>query len=91
MNNVLIESQIEMKTGGILNTSLIVDQWPEFELEQLGCCPVCGDKERSVLFSGLADTVAKVAPGKWTLWQCGGLWFWVSGPKAVAAKHWPGI
>jgi SAM-dependent methyltransferase len=70
MNNALIESQIAMKTGGISNTSLIVDQWPESELEHLECCPVCGDKERTVLFSGLVDTVAHVAPGKWTLWHC---------------------
>lgn len=44
--------------------------WPEGGLEHLGCCPVCGSEERSVLHADLVDEVFRVAPGQWTLWRC---------------------
>lgn len=70
MINALIESHTVMEKGDASKMTRTVDQWPESELEYLESCPVCGEKERTVLFSGLLDTVVSVAPGKWTLWRC---------------------
>jgi 2-polyprenyl-3-methyl-5-hydroxy-6-metoxy-1,4-benzoquinol methylase len=57
----------EIKAVQELDTN---DKWPEDGLEWLGCCPVCGAKERSVLHDDLKDCVFFCAPGKWTLYLC---------------------
>ncbi len=44
--------------------------WPKDDLELVLQCPVCEGCEREVLHSELVDNVFRVAPGKWTLWQC---------------------
>lgn len=41
-----------------------------YGLEHLGCCPVCGCADRSVLHDELVDNVFFCAPGKWTQWKC---------------------
>jgi 2-polyprenyl-3-methyl-5-hydroxy-6-metoxy-1,4-benzoquinol methylase len=48
------------------------EPWPAEGLETLGHCPLCGAAERSLLFDGLCDAIFFVAPGRWTLWRCGG-------------------
>ena len=39
-------------------------------LESVVHCPVCGETDRKILHSDLIDNVFRVAPGKWTLWEC---------------------
>jgi 2-polyprenyl-3-methyl-5-hydroxy-6-metoxy-1,4-benzoquinol methylase len=46
--------------------------WPEGGLENVGACPVCGAKARTILHRDLADDVFRCAPGKWSLWRCSG-------------------
>jgi 2-polyprenyl-3-methyl-5-hydroxy-6-metoxy-1,4-benzoquinol methylase len=45
-------------------------QWPSEDLEQLGCCPVCGERKRTLLVSGLRDFSFGAAPGEWAMWRC---------------------
>lgn len=44
--------------------------WLKDELEHVKLCPVCGGKQRRVMFSGLIDNVFRVAPGYWELYEC---------------------
>lgn len=44
--------------------------WPEGGLEDVGACPVCGEKARTILHRNLVDDVFRCAPGKWSLWRC---------------------
>lgn len=44
--------------------------WPEHELETVERCPLCGSRDRRMLYQGLADRVFFCAPGKWTLYRC---------------------
>jgi 2-polyprenyl-3-methyl-5-hydroxy-6-metoxy-1,4-benzoquinol methylase len=44
--------------------------WPSEQLEHLGQCPVCGSKQRELMFQGLSDEVFKCAPGRWTIYRC---------------------
>lgn len=46
--------------------------WPAEGLEHVEKCPVCGSGERSLLHDQLWDNVFFAAPGKWSLWRCGG-------------------
>lgn len=46
------------------------NEWPIDGLDYLGCCPVCGCTDRSVLHEELVDNVFFCAPGKWTQWKC---------------------
>lgn len=48
------------------------NNWPEEGLESVATCPVCGAKERTLLYEGLEDRVFFCAPGKWSLYQCEG-------------------
>lgn len=45
-------------------------QWPLDGLEQLGKCPLCGAKDRSIEHRGLRDLIYHSAPGDWDLWRC---------------------
>lgn len=44
--------------------------WPSSGLEFVSKCPVCGESKRKMLHADVVDNVFRVAPGKWTLWQC---------------------
>lgn len=44
--------------------------WPVDGLESVNHCPVCGETEREILHADLVDNVFRVAPGKWSLWEC---------------------
>jgi 2-polyprenyl-3-methyl-5-hydroxy-6-metoxy-1,4-benzoquinol methylase len=44
--------------------------WPPNGIEAVTHCPVCGDVNRETVHSDLIDNVFRIAPGKWTLWQC---------------------
>jgi hypothetical protein len=39
------------------------DEWPPHDLEWLKACPVCGDGQRQILFSGLRDLAFRVRSG----------------------------
>lgn len=45
--------------------------WPAADLEYLGRCPACGAEGGSVRFARLEDKAFRVAPGRWTLLDCG--------------------
>ena len=47
-------------------------EWPADGLEQVGCCPACGDTNRQLLYAGLADRSYRSAPGRWSLFRCSG-------------------
>lgn len=55
-----------------MNSSPGDQTWPSEDLERVPRCPACGVAERALLFDGLEDRIFFVAPGKWTMWQCGG-------------------
>lgn len=61
------------------------EPWPESELETLGACPVCRSPERAVMLEGLRDMAFQVAPGRWTLWRCGGCGAAYLDPRPAAA------
>jgi hypothetical protein len=44
--------------------------WPAEDLESVVKCPVCSEAERHILCSDLVDNVFRVAPGKWSLFEC---------------------
>lgn len=50
----------------------IANEWPADGLERVEQCPVCGGRERHLLYSGLTDRVFRCAPGHWDLYQCKG-------------------
>jgi 2-polyprenyl-3-methyl-5-hydroxy-6-metoxy-1,4-benzoquinol methylase len=45
-------------------------EWPAGGLESVPDCPVCGSREREVLYADLQDRVFFCAPGRWTLRHC---------------------
>jgi len=45
--------------------------WPAEDLESVPNCPICGGRERTLLYTDLTDRVFVVAPGKWALYRCG--------------------
>lgn len=44
--------------------------WPPDGLERVLACPICGCRERELLYADLVDRVFFCAPGKWTLHTC---------------------
>lgn len=48
------------------------EPWPVHGLEAQSICPVCSNPDRALLHKGLADTIFKAAPGRWTMWRCTG-------------------
>jgi SAM-dependent methyltransferase len=46
-------------------------EWPPADLEHLGRCPACGGEPGTTRFAGLEDKAFRVAPGRWTLLDCG--------------------
>lgn len=44
-------------------------EWPAEGLEYLGCCPVCGSRNRVMQYANLRDRLF-AAPGIWTMYQC---------------------
>jgi len=46
--------------------------WPAEELEAVDRCPLCGCADRKALHQDLTDRVFFCAPGRWSLYQCGG-------------------
>lgn len=44
--------------------------WPREGLERVGCCPICGDRDRVLRHEGLTDRVFFCAPGRWSLYAC---------------------
>lgn len=47
-------------------------EWPATGCEALGRCPVCGCGRRALLHAGLSDRIFGVAPGRWSMYGCGG-------------------
>lgn len=51
----------------------LADQpWPSGGLEVVEACPICGTREKALIYDGLWDNVFFAAPGKWSLWRCRG-------------------
>jgi 2-polyprenyl-3-methyl-5-hydroxy-6-metoxy-1,4-benzoquinol methylase len=53
-------------------TTTIHEKWPAESLEEVDHCPVCGSNMRTRLYHNLTDRSERVAPGKWTMYQCAG-------------------
>lgn len=51
-------------------TTLISEAWPPDELEEVPACPVCGSRDRRVLYGELGDLQYQCAPGLWTFHRC---------------------
>lgn len=47
-------------------------EWPVDGLQVLGCCPLCKATRRTLLHEELDDRLFQCAPGKWTMFVCGG-------------------
>ena len=59
----------EQKTF-VLSEKLAETNWPAEGLESVHACPVCGDKQRRLLYASLRDRVFFCAPGEWSLHEC---------------------
>ena len=44
--------------------------WPKEGLERVESCPICGEKDRTLLYEDLTDKVFFCAPGRWSLYSC---------------------
>lgn len=53
-----------------LDTTLIDQEWPADELEEVHNCPFCGSAERTIAYESVQDWSFYCAPGKWTYWDC---------------------
>jgi SAM-dependent methyltransferase len=53
-------------------TKKLPESWPAEELEAVDRCPLCGCADRKALHRELTDRVFFCAPGRWSLYQCGG-------------------
>jgi len=47
-----------------------LEDWPAEGLEAAQVCPICSSAQRVQLYHDLVDNIFKVAPGRWTLYQC---------------------
>lgn len=45
-------------------------EWPTGGLESVPVCPLCGTKERNLVYAGLKDYFFESAPGLWSLFKC---------------------
>lgn len=45
-------------------------EWPIEGLESVNVCPLCGAKERVVVYTDLKDYFFECAPGEWSLFKC---------------------
>ena len=52
------------------DTTLIDQDWPVDELEEVHSCPYCGSTDRAVAYKNVQDWSFYCAPGKWTYWDC---------------------
>jgi 2-polyprenyl-3-methyl-5-hydroxy-6-metoxy-1,4-benzoquinol methylase len=67
------EMKFDTRTLAVSNEArafAVPGEWPTSDLEVRGECPVCGNKRRSLMFSGLRDFAFAAAPGEWNMWQC---------------------
>lgn len=55
-----------------LSIKNINEEWPAGGLESVQDCPVCGLDSPLLLHTELSDRIFNCAPGKWTMYQCGG-------------------
>lgn len=46
------------------------DMWPEDGYENLGYCPICRNRQRTLLHQVLADYAFNCAPGRWVMYRC---------------------
>ena len=46
------------------------EEWPQKGLEEVERCPVCTERGRHLLHSGLSDLSYRSAPGRWQLFRC---------------------
>lgn len=54
--------------------------WPADGIEALHVCPLCGSKDRKILYTGLRDRLFG-APGEWTLQRCNDCGFGYLDPR----------
>lgn len=52
------------------DTTIIDQDWPAEELEEVHNCPYCGSEERTIAYENVQDWSFYCAPGKWTYWNC---------------------
>lgn len=52
------------------DTTIIDQDWPAEELEEVHNCPYCGSEERTIAYENVQDWTFYCAPGKWTYWGC---------------------
>lgn len=50
--------------------SIIDQEWPAEELEEVVACPYCNGSERSLGYKDVQDWSFYCAPGKWSYWNC---------------------
>ena len=52
------------------DTTIIDQDWPLDELEEVNNCPYCGSVERTIAYENVQDWSFYCAHGKWTYWDC---------------------
>jgi SAM-dependent methyltransferase len=55
-----------------IESSAEAEEWPPDGLERVDRCPVCGESARRLLYADLTDRSYRSAPGRWSLFRCGG-------------------
>ncbi len=44
--------------------------WPTKDLEEIGRCPFCASRHRTLAYRDVQDWTFETAPGRWTYWDC---------------------
>ncbi len=44
--------------------------WPTKDLEDVGSCPFCASRHRTLAYRDVQDWTFESAPGRWTYWDC---------------------
>ena len=52
------------------DTTIIDQDWPAEELEEVHNCPYCDSSDRTLAYKDVQDWSFYCAPGKWTYWDC---------------------
>jgi 2-polyprenyl-3-methyl-5-hydroxy-6-metoxy-1,4-benzoquinol methylase len=67
---ISVTFDVDTSAFGDMTTGTSAMPWPSSDLQTLGACPICSDKRRTLMFSGLRDLAFAVASGEWSMWRC---------------------
>lgn len=54
----------------MIESNIIIQDWPNDSLETVTNCPYCGSVQRSLAYESVRDWSFNTAPGAWNYWNC---------------------